>query len=345
MRSLYLDVHKDEFTDSELATLDWYHNLNEVHDYVVGENYEDYFTYILTRDPYSRVVSAFLDQYVYSRNAQVKKMLSEHPHKSNQEPQNFIEFLEYLKTVPDAQRDPHFQTQSFASFAVQIVTPANFIYRLAGRVRPGEFGVNYMGDISGFNRHSKKLFKRVFKQDKSKYEFAMSKLGEAKKQNSTFYGEQDFDNAALLTLNELDGLTFSPKPQDFYTDQGVVDLVNEIYQDDFKWFNYSMGKTPSKSASSQIGLVPDDFDWQHYVRLNPDLAKDEFYNERSVVRHYLEFGRFELFPRAYKTVAPEGFDWEKYLSLHPDLGRSGITTEKAAIEHYLFYGIREGRAI
>ena len=189
------------------------------------------------------------------------------------------------------------------------------------------------------------MFKRIFKKDKAKHELALSLLAETKKRNTSFYGKQDFENAALLTVKELDELNFAPKPQDFYTDQRAIDLVNEIYRDDFKWFKYSVGSIPQKRESKEVDLVPEDLDWQTYIKLSPDLFKHQVYNKRSVIRHYLEFGRFESVPRAYKIVAPEGFDWKKYLNLYPDLGAAGITTEVAAIEHYLSYGAREGRPI
>jgi hypothetical protein len=68
-------------------------------------------------------------------------------------------------------------------------------------------------------------------------------------------------------------------------------------------------------------------------------------NQRSVIRHYLEFGRFEATPRAYKIEAPEGFDWQRYLQLNTDLKAEGILTEMAATQHYISYGIRQDRPI
>ncbi len=346
LRSLYLDVHRDELDESQLSALKKYHNVNEVQPYVVGDDYSDYFTYLITRNPYSRVVSAFLDQYVFLRNSGVERMLNEFaPGGSEREPQNFLEFLEYLKTIPDEKRDSHFQTQTFTEFADCIVTPASVRYRFAGLKHTHAFGIKYVGDISKFDKHTKKVFKRIFKRDKAKLEFSLSKLAKIQKRNSSFYGRENYDNAAMLSLDELDAMTFAPKPQDFYTDQRVVELVNEIYQDDFKWFNYAFGDIPTKSASKEIELIPDDFDWEMYIRLSPDLPTAEVRNERSTVRHYLEFGRFESIPRAYKIEAPDGFDWQNYLNLYADLPAAGIVSEEAAIEHYISYGIREGRVL
>ena len=351
LRSLYLDVHRDELSDVQLGQLDWYHNLNEVQAFDPQRDYSDYFSYTITRNPYSRVVSAYLDQYVFARNSGVKKMMLDCPPQNNPkkptniDPQNFIEFLQYLKTVPDHQRDTHFQTQSFFAYADMVVTQSSPRYRWLKQKPDHAFGVQYSGDISEFDKHSIKAFKRIFKHDKQKLRNAIAAISQVKRRNASFYGEQDYPNAATLPLAELDELVFAPKPQDFYIDAEAVDLVNEIYANDFELFSYKQNEIPSKNASKEIELIPDDFNWRMYIRLNPDLPKDEIYNERSVVRHYLEFGLFEEHPRAYKIVAPIGFEWQRYLSLHVDLPKAGITNELAAIEHYISFGIRENREI
>lgn len=342
LRSLYLDVHRHELGQDQLARLDWYHNLNEVQAFDPKADYSNYFTYIITRNPYSRVVSAYLDQFVFARNAGVKNMMAACP-PQNGEPNNFIEFLHYLKKVPDAHRDTHFQSQSYFAYADMVVTQASPRYRWLGQKPEHAFGVMYSGDIATFNKHSKKVFKTIFKKDKRKLKSALGMVDQVKRHNSSFYGDVDYDNAAIMSLSELDEIVFAPKPQDFYVDDQALALVSEIYSDDFDLFSYKRKQIPHKSASKEIGLVPRDFDWRMYLRLNPDLPKDEIYNERSVVRHYLEFGRFEHHPRAYKIEAPNGFDWQRYLSLHDDLPSAGITTELAAIEHYISFGIREER--
>ena len=121
--------------------------------------------------------------------------------------------------------------------------------------------------------------------------------------------------------------------------------MQHIYAADFKLFGYHVDEVPERPASKEIQALPADLDWQMYLRLNPDLTPDVFYNERLVVRHYLEFGRFEAIPRAYKIEAPTGFEWRRYLELNDDLKAAGVTSELAAIEHYISYGIREGREI
>jgi len=325
--------------------LDWYHNLNEIHPFDVEDDYSDYYIYCFTRNPYTRVVSAFLDQFVYARNEGVQAMMNIGS-ATRVPPNNFIEFLEYLASVPDEKRDTHFQTQGFFPYLGAVVTPqVSLRYRFLGQKPKHAFGINSVSDISQFQRQTKKVFKRVFKTDKKKHSFALRQLEQLTRKNSSFYGEKNYPLAATLSTQKLNNFVFAPKPQDFFVDKRAVELVNEIYQDDFTLFGYAFGDIPIKPASKERELIPDDFDWEMYLRLNPDLPPAGINNERSVVRHYLEFGRFESTPRAYKIEAPDGFDWKCYLKCNSDLKSAGIKTQEAVIEHYISYGIREGRPI
>lgn len=343
LRQLYLALHNDEFSDTQKSDLDLYHNLNEIQPAVIGEEYNGYFSYLITRNPYPRIVSAFLDQYVYARSERVEHMFDTYA--NGVRPNSFKEFLHVLRNIPDEERDSHFQTQSFCGFAPQIVTTQNKKFRYFGIKPDGAFAIGKFGDIGGFNDHMLKVYKRIFKRDKKKLAEAIVALDNLKKRNSSFYGPKNFEDAAELTVGELDALMFAPKPQDFYRSNEVTQLVDEIYYRDFINFAYKQGDVPQKQESKEISLIPDDFDWQTYIRLNPDLPPDEIYNERGAIRHFLEFGRFEKYLRAYKIEAPAGFDWQRYLTLHGDLRAAGISTEMAAIEHYISYGIREERTI
>ncbi len=341
LRQLYLALHFDELTSEQQQKLDRYHNINEIQPAEFGRDYSDYFSYIITRNPYPRIVSAFLDQYVYARSEAVECMFDEFANGAR--PNNFVEFLDTLKDIPDECRDSHFQSQSCCGFAPHMITKQNKKFRYFG-IRPeGAFAIDFFGDIGDFNEHMIKVYRRIFKSDQNKLKQALAALEQLKKHNSSFYGSADFNDAAQLTVSELDELVFAPKPQDFYRSEKVVQLVNQIYQHDFLNFAYTEGDIPVKPKSKEIELVPEDFDWKMYIRLNPDLPADEIYNERGAVRHFLEFGRFEEHLRAFKIEAPEGFDWQRYLSLHADLREAGINSESAAIEHYISYGIRELR--
>lgn len=343
LRALYLEMHKEDMSREQLSSLDRYHNLNEVQPFDATADYSDYYVYCITRNPYSRTVSAFLDQYVYARNPGMQAMMQACP-PAGSEPNSFIEFLQYLKTVPDELRDTHFQTQSYFPYAKMVVTsPSSIRYRLIGQKPDIAFGINFVGDIGRFDQHISKVFKRIFRGNKAKLNLAMEELKKIKRKNSSLYGKRDFPLAGSMSIKDLNELVFAPKPQNFFAEPEAVELVDEIYQEDFRLFGYAHGNIPHKSATREIELIPKDFDWQMYLRLNPDLPHSGIDNERSVIRHYLEFGRFELTPRAYKVEAPDGFDWQRYLSLNADLLDEGIVSEEAAIEHYISFGIRQER--
>jgi len=331
-------------SEAQLSSLDWYHNLNEIQPFDATVDYSEYYAYCITRNPYSRVVSAFLDQYAYARNAGVEDMMTNCP--PDKEPNTFIEFLQYLRLVPDEKRDTHFQTQSYFPYADMVVTPKLSVrYRLLGQKPAHAFGISLVGDIAQFNKHTRKAFKRIFKGDIKKHQFAIDQLEKVTPKNSSFYGKQNYHEAASLTLTQLDSMVYAPKPQHFYSDPMAIELVNQIYQEDFNLFGYALNQIPQKSVSREIDFIPDDFDWKMYLRLNPDLPHAGVHNERSVIRHYLEFGRFEKTPRAYRLEAPKDFEWQRYLELNADLKAEGINSEDAAIEHYISYGIRQERPI
>jgi len=342
IRRIYLELHKHEMSNEELSSLNKYHNLNEVFPYDHTKDYSQYTSFMLSRNPYGRIVSAFLDQYVFSRNASVKSMLSKYS--TGQEPSNFLEFLELLKNIPNEERDGHFRTQSYFPYMSQVVTQRNFKYKWFNKKPIDAFGLRYSEDVSKLNYLLRKVYKRIFRNNKAMLSKALEIIEQTRKRNSLSYSDRDFDNAALLNTSELDEMVFPPKPQDFFTNSRVIELVQEIYQQDFELFGYHFDDIPHKHISKNSELLPKDFDWKIYLDLNPDLSPNRFYNERSAVRHYLEFGQFELHLRAYKITTPDGFNWRNYVSLHPDLVRAGIDTKEEALKHYLRYGLREKRA-
>ncbi|MCH2190182.1 MAG: sulfotransferase family protein [Gammaproteobacteria bacterium] len=344
LRRLYLSIHADEFSSQVKSQLDHYHNLNELFPYEINSNHSGYRSLLITRNPYDRIVSAFLDQYVYYRGEHMNVMLDKYC--KGEEPKNFLEFLLFLRNVPDRERDGHFQSQNFFAHANNVIMPKRFFGRFQNsNSSPDTFYLSQFADIKNFSSAMSMHFNYVFKNHTEMLSKAKTCLANLKKSNSSFYGHENYEDASELSVKELDNIVYAPKSQDFLVKKEVVTLVNDIYAQDFRMFGYKMGKVPVKTASKEIAKVPDDLDWKMYLRLNPDLhlRPDEFYNERTVIRHFLEFGQYEEHLRAYKLEDPEGFDWRKYLSLNKDLVRAGIDTHEAALEHYLGYGVREYR--
>ena len=335
MRNLYLDLHRDELSDEQLEALKGYHNLHLIQPYDLAKNYKSYYKFVISRNPFSRIVSAYLDQYVYAQNKRVKEMLADHPPKG-QMPTNFIDFLEYIKSVPDEFRDAHFQTQLFFKYDL-LTTKRRNIFK---RTKASD-SIDYKGDISGFNNHMKQVYKVIFSDEALLQNQANESIEGMKRMNASFYAQDDFPNAAMMTTDELNAAVFAPKPQDFYVSERARELVCEIYANDFEYFAYSRDEIPSKRPSKELGLIPVDFDWQTYLLLSPDLRLAGLATEREVVRHYLEFGRHE-YQRGYKIESPEGFAWQEYLTKNKGHIPVEVQDEKQALIHYLSYGQRQG---
>jgi len=84
-------------------------------------------------------------------------------------------------------------------------------------------------------------------------------------------------------------------------------------------------------------LLPKDFDWKMYIKLNPDLYKIE--KKTEAINHYLKCGIKEK--RMYKSIVPDCFNWKMYLDLNPDI--EDIYTKEDAEIHYNIIGFKENR--
>jgi hypothetical protein len=86
-----------------------------------------------------------------------------------------------------------------------------------------------------------------------------------------------------------------------------------------------------------MSIIPSDFNWKVYVRLNPDLNQTS--NEEDITHHYINHGMNEN--RRYKINIPNDFNWKKYLQLNEDLSKNW--NEKETTEHYVCDGFFQNR--
>ncbi len=338
IRTLYLTIHADEMSAAQLDALDSYHNLNQVCAFDPEQDYSDYYKFYISRNPYGRAVSAFLDQYTFAKHKGVQAMLAAYP-PANHEPQTFLDLLRYLKDVPDHARDSHFQTQSH--FGYKVMLPRKPLLR---RMHIDQLALDFHGDVGQFNQHLESVYKRIFKKHPQMLERAVAEIPKIPRMNNLIYGVKTWEDAATLSPEMLCSLPFVPKPQDFYSNAEAKELVQEIYARDFEMFGYQLDSVPAKKPSAELELIPRDFDWQTYAILNPDLAAQGLDSERTLTHHYLMHGRLEEKKRFYKIEAPHEFDWQTYVGLHEDLRLAGIDNERDALIHYLAFGYHEQRA-
>ena len=98
--------------------------------------------------------------------------------------------------------------------------------------------------------------------------------------------------------------------------------------------------------------IPEDFDYNVYLRYNPDLKSSGINSEQAATIHYVLFGRKEQ--RVYKDEKilncpiDTEFDSEFYISEYPDAktyykDAINIPETEKLYHHYLHFGKQEGR--
>lgn len=97
--------------------------------------------------------------------------------------------------------------------------------------------------------------------------------------------------------------------------------------------------------------IPDDFNYENYLNLNPDLLKYGINTKTLAILHYLTYGikekRLYKKPQLIKNIDAE-FDYVFYLSEYPDTASyckhiPHITQQEKLFHHYSNYGKHEGR--
>ena len=85
-------------------------------------------------------------------------------------------------------------------------------------------------------------------------------------------------------------------------------------------------------------MLPNNFNWQQYVRINRDL---NIVNQEDAIQHYLNYGIKEGRIYNLKNI-PEDFDHISYLKCNSDIALLKLNKFECKV-HYLQFGIKEGR--
>ena len=98
-------------------------------------------------------------------------------------------------------------------------------------------------------------------------------------------------------------------------------------------------------------ILPNDFNYQDYLNLNPDLVEYGIYSKELAISHYLFYGikeqRLYKKPQLVADIDTE-FDYIFYLSEYPDVASyckdiPHIDQKEKLFHHYINYGKYEGR--
>jgi hypothetical protein len=117
-----------------------------------------------------------------------------------------------------------------------------------------------------------------------------------------------------------------------------INVKMEGYMNDFKIKKYK--QNDFLHIKEYIMTADNDFDWEIYLLMNPDLKSAGIVTERDATKHWYTHGKIQ--GRKYCDF---NFDWEIYLLLYDDLRNAGLITKRQAYEHWINAGVKENRSI
>lgn len=331
-RKLFLDLHRDELDAEQLAFLDdlkeknqdQWHSLNQLFPYVEGRNYDGYFKFTLVRHPVMRAVSAYLNRVVLKQTDQPRIADSLKRHylglASGDDVQinfSFNQFLTYLKSASLEQIDnAHFAPQSYIKGPLvdaKIETPfyplrgkfAAAIGRWFGRSNGATVKLDDVCKVENLSEDLLRVYRLIFKDDPLKLREVEEALDVLPIHNATFssddvmYGAEDESADVLKSRGQM------PAYQSFLTEQ-TLSLMADIFNRDFRLFDYSVNpgndtqEFERRKHERIRAHVPEDFDWRHYIHVNPDLPASGISNKADALNHWIHHGRFE--GREYRSL-------------------------------------------
>lgn len=155
------------------------------------EHPEREFVFTVVRNPYVRVLSAYLDQIVKHRNAEAWGYFALQ-HGLGDGPVSFVEFLTLLARSPHRDMNPHWRPQ-YAS-----VTPKLVPY-------------DFVGSVETFDRDMRQVLTRIFGQGPGLQSYAPHQTDSSKKL-ATHYGPKETALVQEIYEEDFAGLGYSMDP-------------------------------------------------------------------------------------------------------------------------------------
>ena len=327
-RKLFLDLHRDELSEQQQSHLtelnnanqDEWHAINQLFPIERDKDYSTYTKFTLVRHPLTRFVSAYLNRVVMQQ-MDLQPITDTLINKYGDDIElnySFKQFVDYFESVAISTiEDTHFQPQSVLSGALSkydICTPfyqretrfGRLLKRLQNKNESPILQLDYVCKIETLYEDFTNVYQRIFINHPNKLESVKEKLAKLPLHNVTFTSSDYDQYASDHSAAELRSQGEMPSYTSFLTPYAVQILVKK-YQKDFLLFDYSTDLDASvlqfeKQKNQHVNsLVPEDFDWQHYLLKNADLGANGIDNKVSAISHWIHHGRFEQ--REYKKTS------------------------------------------
>jgi hypothetical protein len=210
-RNLFLQIHRDELYEEPEKGI---HNLHIY--YPLTKNINDIYNIVIVRNPFTRVVSMFVDKYInngpimksiISRGIEIKK-------------NSFMYFLQVLK---------HLKNLNILDTTEGHITSQSYNYSYNNKT--------IIVKLENFNKDILNAYENIFSNNKNQISKKVDDIlnGPHKRLNGTVYDKMLTENVSHKDFLEKKNI---PSYQYFYND-AAKKLVLEIYEKDFEYFGYS----------------------------------------------------------------------------------------------------------
>ncbi len=236
-RKLFLSLHRNELEDIEGVT---HHNLRHYWPILANRDYSDFLVYTVVRNPFTRVISAYLDKCVEIKFNESIRFKNKNYNRLIHQPifdflgrernfslgYSFEEFLTYLnENIYDPALDVHFKLQSSPNVRL------DFFHR-----------------IEDGNEHYYSLVSKIFKDNSTVLNSVKNFFesdNKSKTSNTTFSSEfvedkelQSLTNSSFDEMKNLYNNKVRLNYEKFYNEE-TKRLVTLIYNGDLDYYNYS----------------------------------------------------------------------------------------------------------
>ena len=217
IRYLFMDLHKDELSEKDRADYNR-HDIKSL--FPLTADINSIPSFLVIRNPYLRVVSMFTSKFIGENNL-LKRKFDKHNIACGS---TFLEFLIILKELKEKETlnkvDCHIAQQSHkVDFSLDKTTVIDLD--------------DFENGIKGFySKHFKDC--DLYKKVKSIISEPNNYLHSNKTVKTSMYENEDASKIEFTDINNI------PPYKSFYKNTKIKALVDYIYAEDFKKFNYAM---------------------------------------------------------------------------------------------------------